>query len=549
MQGPRPQRSYRNNQTDGFVSKLSTAGAMIFSTYIGGTGLEWVDGIAVDADGDIFIAGESLSGFADIPFPTTPDAFAAGATGTWDGFLTVLNPAATAYKFSTLFHASLQSISVATDGNGSAYLTGRVYSGALPVTSDAFQHAAPDNDNAFVLRITTSTGNFDVSSFEPHAGGNTGQVTITIFGHGIQVGAAVALVCGNTPMVAAGIATVGDGGTFVRAPFDLHGAIPGQCTVRVTNADRTSATLQDVFTIAGGGSENIWVDLAGASTMRRSRHSTYLLTYGNAGSVDALGVILSVDGLPAGATITIDSGYRNPIGTATVDYSSVPLTTALDGAQSLPLYIPVIPAGTTKVVALGITLPATQFLSDFTLSASINRPLFHSPLSDKDAQCLTKLVQFAVGFVLDKVIEGECYGAIATSINAEMATQITLLGSTDRASSAPIAVDRHCHDSHQVCARARARWPRDIGGDRSVRINQTDQRGDCHSGRMQRDLCQSGRRHSQGKSCHFQRSKRQGWAERVRRPTLRERRPRPPLRDRIRERRQRNRRCARCARD
>ncbi len=52
------------------------------------------------------------------------------------------------------------------------------------------------------------------------------------------------------------------------------------------------------------------MDLAGRNTIRRGGHQTYLVTYGNSGNVDALGVILWVAGLPRNTTVTIDSGFR-----------------------------------------------------------------------------------------------------------------------------------------------------------------------------------------------------------------------------------------------
>src|SRR5438874_4699129 len=57
---------------DGFVTKLSPDGAhLVFSTYAGGTGGDWLIGIQVDRHGDVFAVGDTSS----TDFPTTPGAF------------------------------------------------------------------------------------------------------------------------------------------------------------------------------------------------------------------------------------------------------------------------------------------------------------------------------------------------------------------------------------------------------------------------------------------------------------------------------------------
>jgi len=89
----------------GFISELNPnaapANQLVYGTYLGGTssiGYEAVTGLGVDSNGEIYAAGHTLS--AD--FPVTPDAAqptclscpgALQGEGS-DGFLTVLNPAA-----------------------------------------------------------------------------------------------------------------------------------------------------------------------------------------------------------------------------------------------------------------------------------------------------------------------------------------------------------------------------------------------------------------------------------------------------------------------
>lgn len=59
-------------QADGFVTRLSgDASSILFSTYLGGSGIDLAYGLGQDADGDIYVSGTTQSG----GFPTTAGAF------------------------------------------------------------------------------------------------------------------------------------------------------------------------------------------------------------------------------------------------------------------------------------------------------------------------------------------------------------------------------------------------------------------------------------------------------------------------------------------
>ncbi len=61
-----------NGVADAFVSQLSADGSrLLYSTYFGGTQSEGGDDLAIDASGDVYIAGHTYS----MDFPTTQGAF------------------------------------------------------------------------------------------------------------------------------------------------------------------------------------------------------------------------------------------------------------------------------------------------------------------------------------------------------------------------------------------------------------------------------------------------------------------------------------------
>ena len=125
-----------------FVSKLNADGsALVYSTYLGGSGQEIATGIALDSSGNAYVTGSTYS--AD--FPTV------NPIQTGEGFfVSKLNAAGSALLYSTTLggfsalHApeggpSGSANGIAVDTSGNAYVTGFTYSTDFPVTPGAFQ--------------------------------------------------------------------------------------------------------------------------------------------------------------------------------------------------------------------------------------------------------------------------------------------------------------------------------------------------------------------------------------------------------------------------
>jgi hypothetical protein len=78
----------------GFVAKLNPAGsALVFATFLGGKVTDVIDGIALDAVGNIYVCGTTFS--PDLPV-TMGVVRPAGGRSTGEGFAAALNPSATA---------------------------------------------------------------------------------------------------------------------------------------------------------------------------------------------------------------------------------------------------------------------------------------------------------------------------------------------------------------------------------------------------------------------------------------------------------------------
>ena len=108
--------------TTRFVTKLSASGALVYSTYLGGSGYDSGSGIAVDAAGSAYLTGHSTDTTFSEPFPTTPGAFDTTFSG-GDAFVTKLSVSGAALAYSTFLGGGVGG-DIAVDAAGRAHVTG-----------------------------------------------------------------------------------------------------------------------------------------------------------------------------------------------------------------------------------------------------------------------------------------------------------------------------------------------------------------------------------------------------------------------------------------
>jgi hypothetical protein len=172
---------------DAYVTTLNPAGsAVVYSTYLGGSGDENGVGIAVDAAGNAYVTGFTNSS----NFPTTTGAFQTTFSGLDDAFVTKLNPTGSVLVYSTYLGGSGgydHGNGIAVDAAGNAYVTGQtvpytIYSSNFPTTTWAFQTTLGGGYDAFVTKLNP-TGSALV--YSTYLGGNDNDQ-----GFGIAVDAA-----------------------------------------------------------------------------------------------------------------------------------------------------------------------------------------------------------------------------------------------------------------------------------------------------------------------------------------------------------------------
>jgi Beta-propeller repeat len=183
-----------------FVSEIASNGsALVFSTYLGGTNFDQGQGIALDSDNNIYVAGFTSS----TNFPTTNYVNQIIGTNLYDGhwlngftnknvtfpydaFLTRLAPSGTNITYSTLLGGvnNDQANHVAVDGTGAAYVTGWTVSTNFPNTTatNLIANRLTNNvkslttTNTFLTKITNGTGTSAGIAYSVTFGGSRSDI-------------------------------------------------------------------------------------------------------------------------------------------------------------------------------------------------------------------------------------------------------------------------------------------------------------------------------------------------------------------------------------
>ena len=164
------------------------------ATYVGGGGVDQAFGIALGADGSVFVTGNTTS----VNFPTTLGSLASTARGGVDAFVVRLKADFTTAIYSTFLGGSGDDAgrSIAVDTAGNAYVTGFTTSADFPTTPGSVKPARPAGEaagvaDAFVVKLNPQ-GSAPV--YSTYLGG-----TLSDVGLGIAIDAAgFAYVTGGT---------------------------------------------------------------------------------------------------------------------------------------------------------------------------------------------------------------------------------------------------------------------------------------------------------------------------------------------------------------
>jgi hypothetical protein len=469
---------------DAFVAKFNPSGsALIYSTFLGGNGLDQGIRIVVDSlpNPNAYVVGATGS----TNFPTTPGAFQiAFQGGNMDAFVAKINPLGTALVYSTYLggNGDDDGLGIALDSSGNVYVTGATISTNFPMLNpvqaglagrfDAFvakmnasgsglvysTYLGGSGDDEGVALAVDSTGNAFVvgdtasvdfpttpSSFRPQPPGNS-DVFVSMIGSRSSVSASISTIQPNKGGDIGPVTVFINGGGFVSG-----------ATVKLVQAGQPDIAGTPVSVAIDGSSIRTTFDLRGKALGAWD----VIVNDPNSGSVTDPGAftiekgrppevwvdIIGVDKIRVGQEQTFYVVYGNqgdvdavgvPIWIGgippeaeaklkfeLIDAAGVPTQLApiqRGNALVFPLFLPVIPAGSNGILPFALNVPAG---SDFEIQTLANPIYFRSPLSSADVDCLLAIANIAVG-----VIGGSCAADLTSHFSSEALSIIDFLKST-----------------------------------------------------------------------------------------------------------------------
>jgi len=167
---------------DSFVAKIGPDGsALLYSTYLGGSGTDAADGIAADGAGNAYVTGyttstdfltkNALQSAINPNDPNKVDAFVTKIDTTQSGSASIV--------FSTYLGGSDTDVAdaITVDGAGNVYLAGQTRSVDFPMTTNALQPNLTGIINAFVTELSADGSQLVYSSY---LGGNLGDAAFAL---------------------------------------------------------------------------------------------------------------------------------------------------------------------------------------------------------------------------------------------------------------------------------------------------------------------------------------------------------------------------------
>ena len=129
-----PLQATRRGVTDAFVTKLDPTGALVFSTFLGGSGDDAGNAIVVDGSGNVLVAGTTTSGNFPVQGASPFAPFQSTLRGGNDAFVAKLDPTGGTLVYSTYLGSNTDDFGtgIAVDALGNAYVTGIDAVGQLP---------------------------------------------------------------------------------------------------------------------------------------------------------------------------------------------------------------------------------------------------------------------------------------------------------------------------------------------------------------------------------------------------------------------------------
>ena len=361
----------------GFVSKINaTSGALVYSTYLGGSGNGRITALALDSKDDVFVTGFSFA--AD--FPTTSGAFqtknGAITNKATNAFLTELSPAGSGLTYSTYLGGSGttsgngdSSNGIGLDSLGNPYIAGYAYSANFPTSASAYQKAikaSAGKSNAVVAKITFVTASATTL---------TADVNPQKVGVGVTFTAYVPAAAGSSIVPTGTVGFSIDNGTAINVTLDDTGHAAYKTTTLAEGVHSVTAMYAGDDNYASSSatySETIY----GSASMEKIVSGSPQTVAVGATSAPLVVIVKDAKGDVVPGVVVTFSGTG-------VKLSSATATTGSNGEASITV-VPTV-AGTLTVKAAAAGVAATVSFTVNAISGTAPEPTASQVITIADA--------------------------------------------------------------------------------------------------------------------------------------------------------------------
>ena len=328
-----------------------------YSTYLGGTGISAVTGLAVDAGGSLYVTGWTEA----LDFPIVGAVQAANQGGV-DVFVAKFSPTGTALLYATYIGGSGddRGAAIAVDSNGQAYVTGATASSNFPLAA-AIRTGLGGSKTAFVLKLN-AVGN--ILLFSTYFGGTNWETgnAIALDGAG-NVYVAGDTLSANFPVLNALQSTIGGGMDAFVTGLTSEGQLSFSTFLGGAGNEHAGGIAQDGFgntyVVGGTYSANFPV-VAAIQGLNGGSQDAFVTKIDAAGNSILFSTYLGGNGTGTSEqanAVAVDSS-GNAYVTGVTNSSNFPVTsgayqTAFNGVQD---------AFITKINAVGNTLVYSTYL-------------------------------------------------------------------------------------------------------------------------------------------------------------------------------------------
>lgn len=204
--------------TDAFITRLNASGsALVYSTFLGGPGVDRANAIALDGGGNAWIAGETLSS----SFPTSTTAYQRTLSGSSDAFISRIGAAGTTLTYSTYLGGpgactvsdTLRSYrcdaahGIALDSAGQVWVTG-LAGDQFPLANSSQTFGG--NGDAFLAQFNST---LTALSYSSYLGGGAPDIGLAIAVRGANTLAAGLTGSANFPLTTGSLYPTSGGAT------------------------------------------------------------------------------------------------------------------------------------------------------------------------------------------------------------------------------------------------------------------------------------------------------------------------------------------------